>query len=958
MRTILIGVFLSLYLSLFSQVSINFDGASPDSSSMLDIQSTSKGLLIPRMTAIKRDSIKRPAPGLLIFCTDNNHYYYNKGTPEVKNWVIMLGDGEPVISQGNVSQYWRGDKKWHTLISDSVPEGAVHLYLTNQRVRKTNLTGFTTLNDQINETDSIYSALQKTQGQINSLSGVLHPALTLGIGNGLSINGPFQIISMGLASSGSTGALSSSDWITFYNKQNALTTGNVTPGSSKILITGSPTNSVIGPGLIFDIDQTKIDHNSLLNHNASEHFFQKVIDTINTSLSGLVKATNGNLTAISDNSSTWEAGYFYRLTNAFGTSPLTLTLASNELTGSISKADGTTNGYLSSEDWNNFNSKQNQSGSSLSESTSNVLQITNGNNCVLGTGTSIQVIQANTIQNGYLLSSDYTRLHGTTGSVLFFDGGGIQQNNSKLFWNDQYQRLGIGTSSPSVPLEVAGDVKFNGQLNVSGQLNMNGQKIINLAAPENPGDAVILNYAGLSYIRNSDVLQSGANFHIGVNGWIDGNLVIGTTSAPGYRLDINAASNVMRIQTLPFNYSNTSVLVVDDATGVVSKRTNFFTSGTVTTVTATFPLHSSGGSTPDISLTGIVPVSNGGTGFASYMIGDIPYATGTSALGKLSDVATGNALISGGVGVAPSYGKIGLNTHVSGTLPIANGGTNTTVLSSNKVLVSNTTGTGILTPTNLHWDNTNSRLGILTTAPNATLSVGSSNQFQVAGGDGQTTITSSNAYSFTAISTSSINGTGVIGVGNNQTAATYTSGSGGAFIGNVCGIYGKATNTTGDRFGGYFFVDATNYAYIAAYISGTKYKIIGPGTPSTIVQTTENKNAIMFCPEAPEILLIDYGTGNLTNGKCHIKIDPIFSNNIFTDNAHPLKVFIQVEGECNGVYVNNKTKNGFDVIELKEGSSNITFSWSVIANRKDEINQQGEILSKHKDLRFPEFNQK
>jgi hypothetical protein len=44
----------------------------------------------------------------------------------------------------------------------------------------------------------------------------------------------------------------------------------------------------------------------------------------------------------------------------------------------------------------------------------------------------------------------------------------------------------------------------------------------------------------------------------------------------------------------------------------------------------------------------------------------------------LADVATGNAVISGGVGVAPSYGKIGLTTHVSGTLPIANGGTNST----------------------------------------------------------------------------------------------------------------------------------------------------------------------------------------------------------------------------------------------------------------------------------------
>jgi hypothetical protein len=49
-------------------------------------------------------------------------------------------------------------------------------------------------------------------------------------------------------------------------------------------------------------------------------------------------------------------------------------------------------------------------------------------------------------------------------------------------------------------------------------------------------------------------------------------------------------------------------------------------------------------------------------------------------LAKLAGAAVGNALISGGVASAPSYGKIGLATHVSGTLPVANGGTGLTSL--------------------------------------------------------------------------------------------------------------------------------------------------------------------------------------------------------------------------------------------------------------------------------------
>jgi len=72
----------------------------------------------------------------------------------------------------------------------------------------------------------------------------------------------------------------------------------------------------------------------------------------------------------------------------------------------------------------------------------------------------------------------------------------------------------------------------------------------------------------------------------------------------------------------------------------------------------------------------VVPATAGGTGQTSYAVGDLIYADTTTTLAKLPDVATGNALISGGVGVAPSYGKIGLTTHVSGVLPVANGGTN------------------------------------------------------------------------------------------------------------------------------------------------------------------------------------------------------------------------------------------------------------------------------------------
>lgn len=76
------------------------------------------------------------------------------------------------------------------------------------------------------------------------------------------------------------------------------------------------------------------------------------------------------------------------------------------------------------------------------------------------------------------------------------------------------------------------------------------------------------------------------------------------------------------------------------------------------------------------SVEGILPITDGGTGTGSFNTGDVVVATSTTVLGGVAAVATGFALISQGVGVVPAYGKIGLTTHVSGILPIANGGTN------------------------------------------------------------------------------------------------------------------------------------------------------------------------------------------------------------------------------------------------------------------------------------------
>jgi len=120
------------------------------------------------------------------------------------------------------------------------------------------------------------------------------------------------------------------------------------------------------------------------------------------------------------------------------------------------------------------------------------------------------------------------------------------------------------------------------------------------------------------------------------------------------------------------------------------------------------------------------PATAGGTGLTSFAVGDLIYANTTTTLASLADVATGNALISGGVNTAPAWGKIGLTTHVSGVLPVANGGTNASVASItafNNITGYTASGATGTTSTNLVFS-TSPSITTPTLVGDATLSTG------------------------------------------------------------------------------------------------------------------------------------------------------------------------------------------------------------------------------------------
>ena len=88
----MVAVLFTLQINAQTGVSISSDNSDPDNSAMLDVQSTDKGVLLPRLTQTQRNNITSPATGLMIFQTDNTPgFYYNAGTPASPTWTAVGG---------------------------------------------------------------------------------------------------------------------------------------------------------------------------------------------------------------------------------------------------------------------------------------------------------------------------------------------------------------------------------------------------------------------------------------------------------------------------------------------------------------------------------------------------------------------------------------------------------------------------------------------------------------------------------------------------------------------------------------------------------------------------------------------------------------------------------------------------------------------------------------------------
>jgi hypothetical protein len=168
---------------------------------------------------------------------------------------------------------------------------------------------------------------------------------------------------------------------------------------------------------------------------------------------------------------------------------------------------------------------------------------------------------------------------------------------------------------------------------------------------------------------------------------------------------------------------------------------------------------------------------------------------------------------------------------------------------------------------------------------------------------------------------SSTSGRGVRGSSYSGTAVYAISGYGNGVYGqssgeDKAGVYGY--NNTPGGYGVYGW--STNG--VAVYAHGD---MDCTGSKCARVKLDNGTAVRLYAEESAESWFSDYGEGNLSDGQAHIELDPVFLQTVTVDARHPMKVFVQVEGDCNGVYVTNKTSTGFGVVEL-EGAGRMCHS--------------------------------
>ena len=260
---------------------------------------------------------------------------------------------------------------------------------------------------------------------------------------------------------------------------------------------------------------------------------------------------------------------------------------------------------------------------------------------------------------------------------------------------DQHGRIGIGTTSPFAKLSVTGDIALTGGIyDNSATRGTNGQVLQTTGTGVSWVSTTTLGFLNNLFGSTIDPTELTATDF--------GSFTCNGTTCS---VDTDAITSAMILDD-SINYTDilyTATIGTDPTFG--ASETYFGSTGlifegssadafegllTTTNITGSDKTWTLPNTTGTIALltsamTGTFDGNNFGGG--AIGTGDILYGSAAGVISELAGVATGNVLISGGVSTAPAWGKVGLTTHVSGTLAATNGGTGLNTINANELLI-------------------------------------------------------------------------------------------------------------------------------------------------------------------------------------------------------------------------------------------------------------------------------